>query len=299
MISGNVPNHLLVAARTGFLTAVKTESPQWSRIAQMITMDAKSIDLVDLGDSPMPTEAIGSSEMQDYIEKKITIQPKNWEIVVSISHNAVMDDKTGTLESRVRGAGLNFNKHMNKLVFQALDAGDAATYGLCYDGKNFFANDHADPGADYQTAQDNLFGLALTIDNFETVKVATGMFMDDRGEYKGYMHDLLVVPPAYERIAAQICNNPDAYDTGNREANPYSGKVNYIVDPRMASTAWALVASSEAIKPILLPMREQPNLQAAWFDPNHGKDGGDYMFKFYARYYVAFGDWRLAALGNT
>jgi phage major head subunit gpT-like protein len=299
MISGNVPNHLLVAARTGFLSAVADESQPWRRVAQLFNMDAKSIDLVDIGDSPMPVEATGSPQLQDYIEKTLSIQPKNWEITVGISYNAVKDDQTGSLERKVRSAGLNFNKHINKLVFTALDGGDSSTYGLCYDGSDFFDNDHVDKGADYQTAQDNENALALTIDNFETVRVAASLFRDDRGEYKSYNHDLLVVPPAYERIAAQICNNPDAYDTGNREMNPYSGRISYVVSPHIASTAWFLVASNEGLKPILLTMREQPALQSAWFDPQKGNDGGMYMFKFYARYNTAFTDWRLAAMGNT
>jgi len=59
-----------------------------------------------------------------------------------------------------------------------------------------------------------------------------------------------------------------------------------------------LAATGETAKPILVSMREQPNLQSAWFDPMGG-DGGMYYFKFYGRYNVHYGDWRLAALGNT
>lgn len=298
MISGNVPSHLLVGARTGFLTAITTQNPQWSRVAQMFNMSAKSVDLVDIGDAPMPVESLGSVEVQNFIEKTLTLKPRNWDITVSISHNAIQDDQTATLERKVRSAGLNFNKHMNKLVFQALNGGDGSTYGLCYDGQYFFDNDHSDKGADYQTAQDNLYALALSLDNFETVRVAAANFLDDRGEIKGYNHNLLIVPPALERTAAQICVNGEAYDTGNREMNPYAGVINFIVNPYLDSTAWVLAAESEGLKPILVAMREAPNLQSAWFDPK-GPDGGMYYFKFYARYNVAYTDWRLAAMGNT
>jgi phage major head subunit gpT-like protein len=267
MISGNVPTHLVVGARTGFLNAIKTVQMPWQRVANQLIMNAKSIDLVDLGAAPMPVENKGKPQYQDFIEKNLTVKPRDWELSVWISYNAVQDDQTGTLEGRVRSAGRNFQRHINNRVFTILNAGDGSTYGLCYDGQYFFDSDHVDKGAAYQTAQDNVSALALSLDNFETVFVASQAFKDDQGEEQGYMYDLLVVPPALERIAAQITGNREAYDTANREVNPYAGKLGYIVTPKFDSTAWALIASNEPIKPLIVAMREQPNLQSAWFDP--------------------------------
>ncbi len=79
MISGNVPQHLVVAARSGFLTSVRSQAPTWGRVAQVVDMNAKSIDLVDLGDAPMPTENVGKSQVQEMIEKSMTIKPRNWD----------------------------------------------------------------------------------------------------------------------------------------------------------------------------------------------------------------------------
>ena len=50
-------------------------------------------------------------------------------------------------------------------------------------------------------------------------------------------------------------------------------------------------------KPLIMALREQPNLQSSWFVPN-GPDGGLYYFKFFARYNVFYGDWRLAVRGQ-
>lgn len=299
MISGNIPQHLVVAARTGFLTTATPAVPAYAPIASVIDMSARSIDLVDLGAAPMPVESKGRTQKQDFIEKTLTITPKDWEITVHISHNAVKDDQTGSLERKCRAAGENFQLHISNLAFQALNDGDATTnFGACYDGLAFYSNSHVDKGAAYSTVQDNLNGLTLSIDNFETVRVAAALFRQDQGEFIGYNHDLLVVPPALERMAAQITNNPNAYDTGNRELNPYAGVIKYLVNPKLDSTAAILVASSASVKPILVAMREQPNLQSAWFDPEAG-DGGMYNFKFYARYNHFYGDWRTAVMINT
>lgn len=297
MISGNVPSHLLVAARSGFLTSVRSQALVWGRLAEVINMDAKSVDLVDLGDAPMPVENIGKSQVQEMIEKTLNIKPRNWSITVSISHNAIMDDQTGSLDRKARGAGVNFGKHIQKLVFEKLNAGDVAG-NVGYDGLTFFNNAHIDPGAHYQTGQDNLFGLALSQDNFATVMAAAKQFRNDQGDFTDYVYDTLIVPPVLETVAAQITGNPQVYDTANREINPFSGRVGAIVNPYLDATAWVLAATSETAKPMIVSIREQPNLQSAWFDPNGG-DGGMFYFKFYARYNIHYGDYRLAVMGNS
>lgn len=294
-ISGNVPQHLVVGARSGFLASMKGDNFPWQRIAEVITIGAKSVDLVDLGGAPMPVEDRGGGPLQDFVERALTVRPRSWDITVGISHNAVSDDQTGTLLRKVQGAAENFQRHMNKIVFQALDGGDGTTYGKAYDGLSFFNDAHLNgPAGTY----DNNFALALSLDNFATNMALAKLFTDESGEYTDYNYDLLIVPPALERTAAQITGNSEDYSTANRAVNPWSGRLSYIVSPYMGSAAWSVVASNESSKPLAIVMREQPSLQDSWFDPL-AKDGGMYYFKFFARYNVAYGDPRLAFLGNS
>ena len=180
MISGNVPQHLVVAARTGFLETVNNGDPAYAPIATVLNMGAKSVDLVDLGAAPMPTKNRGRMQVRDFIERKLTVTPADWDITVGISYNAVRDDQTGNLNNKVRGAGSNFNRHIAQKAFQALNDGDATTnYGAAYDGLSFYNDAHVDKGAEYSTGQDNKYALPLSIDNFETVKVAASLFRDD------------------------------------------------------------------------------------------------------------------------
>lgn len=298
MISGNVPQHLVVAARTGFLTTAKPAVPAYAPIAQEIPMDAKSIDLVDLGGAPMPSRNRGRPQLQDFIEKKMKVEPLDWDITVFISHNAVQDDQTGELDRKVRSAGDNFQRHIAQQAFQALNDGDATTnFGAGYDGKAFFANDHVDKGAAYTTNQDNLDASSLSLANFTPIYVKAQKTRDDQGTFTQFNYDLLVVPPDLQVVAAQITRVPGGSDDTTK-ANPYAGVLRYIVAPQLDSTAWVLVASNENIKPIIIAMREQPNLQSAWFDPT-APDGGRYYFKFYARYNHFYGDWRTAYMGNS
>jgi len=299
----NVPNHLVAGVKTGMLSAPKAHAYNWQRIAMQHNMTAASETLVDLGATPMPLEDKGGPQIQDFIERSQSIKPLNWSLTLFVSYNTVKDDQTGgTLQAKARGqdALSNFQRHINNRVFTVLNSGDDAThpYGACYDGQDFFDSDHVDKGAKYTTNQDNENTLTLSLDNFETVRVSAMGFKDDQGQELDYDYNLLVVPPALERLAGQITGNPNAYDTANQEINPYSGRVSYIVSPKLDSTAWHLIASSERIKPLIVVMREQPNLQHAWFDPT-AADGGRYYFKFYGRYDVVYGYWPLAVQGNT
>jgi phage major head subunit gpT-like protein len=298
MISGNVPQHLVVAARTGFLTTAAPAVPVYAPIAATLPLDAKSTNLVDLGAAPMPIRNRGKMQVQDFIEKTVAITPLDWDITVFISHNTVQDDQTGTLNSKVRAAGANFQRHIAQQCFSALNDGDASTnYGAGYDALPMFSNSHVDKGAAYTTLQDNLDALTLSLDNFETVRVKARKTRDDQGEFTDYSYDTLVVSPELERIAINISQNREAYDTANREQNPYVG-TKVLVSPKLDSTAWFVVAGSETIKPIIVAIREQPNLQSAWFDPE-APDGGRFYFKFYARYNHVYGDWRTAYMGNS
>lgn len=299
MIGGNVPKHLVVGARQGFLNAMKEGTYDWQRIAMEVTITAKTVDLVDLGAAPMPKNSKSGITVQDMIERTKEVSVKDWDITVWISENSINDDQTGgSLLRRVRQAGDNFNKHVNKRVFQVLNAGDGSTYGLCYDGSDFFDNDHVDAGANYQTSQDNENALALSLDNFDTVWTAGQSVVDDQGELSEHSYDLLVVNPSLMRTAYNIAGNPEDYATTNRASNPWSGKVGYISNANLDTNAWFVVASNERIKPLLVVYKERPGLQHAWFDPT-APDGGRHYFKFYARYEIHYGDWRLALMGNT
>jgi len=299
MISGNVPKHLVAGARTGFLTALKKYPADWQKVAMVVNLDGAAVDLVDLGAAPMPKESKSGITIQDMIEKTMEVKPTNWDITVWISQNAVDDDRTGDLLRRCKMAGQNFQRHLNKRVFQVLNGGDGSTYGSCYDGSDFFDNDHVDDGAHYQTAQSNEGALALSIDNFETIWVAAQALRDDQGEYTQYNYNQPVVPPALYREMFQIVANEWAYDSANRERNPYRDMMKPpIVSPELDSTAWYLIVSDAVIKPLIVAMRKQPTLQDAWFDPK-APDGGRHYFKFFARYEVFYGDWRLAYQGNT
>lgn len=294
---GNLPNHLLVAARTGVLVpAERVTSMPWRRIALPVNLTAKSTTLVDIGGMPLPTKQ--PQVVQDMIEKARDISPEDWYISVSISQNLIDDDQTGQILSKFRGVGGSFMKYLNTRVFQALNAGDGSTISTCYDGSDLFDDDHIDDGADYQTAQDNEYALALTPDNFKTVWVAANQTKDDKGNYNEYVYDLLVTNPSLITEASNITNNEWEFGSGDRTRNPFDGRLSYMTNPNLDTNAWHLIASSETTKPIIVGIRKAPTLIGLKFDAQE-EDGGAHIFTYHARDVVVYGDWRLAYQGNT
>jgi phage major head subunit gpT-like protein len=319
----DIAMHLERNVRTGFLLGGKDYQPLRSGFVREVPSDGAFESYGDMGTLPWPTQnaghagpagtdgrtsapkvnSINSGRQVTVIggeEKSLIVYNLDWEIVIPVTHNAINDDKAGDLETWARGASGNFEKHKDYMAFNALNSGEATTnYGACYDGLSFFNDSHIDPGAEYVTAQDNKFALALSLDNFETVKIAASKFKDGRGQPVGFNHNLLIVPPDLERTAAQITTNREDYGTGNRAANPYAGSVKLLVAPGgwLDTTAWALVDPTQLVKPINLQVRQQPQL-VIWDNESEG-DGGVRYFKWHARYSVFYGDWRLCALGNT
>jgi phage major head subunit gpT-like protein len=231
-------------------------------------------------------------------ERGLIVYNQDWTVPIGVTHNAINDARVGGLENWARNAGERFQQHMDYLAFAALNGGDGTTYGKAYDKLSFFNDSHTDPGAEYTTTQDNAYALALTLDNFETVRVAAGGLLDDRGQPVGYDYNLLVCSLNLERVARNIVGNPQAYDTANRELNPYAGEVELVVAPGgwVDSTFWSIVAGGMSRKPINLQIRQQPEL-VFWDDESQGS--GVRYYKWAARYAVFYGDWRLALMGNT
>src|SRR3972149_5445367 len=293
---GSLPKHLEVAARTGVLGSPARDDMPYLRVADEIDLTAKSTTLVDLGGMPAPSR--NAKQVDTLIEKSKTVTPEDWYLTLHISQNAIDDDQTGSLERNFQDLTPAFQRHIDSRVFTLLDAADATTYGTGVDGLALFSGSHIYTGAAYQTVQENVSALALSLVNFNTVWTAAAKHLDDQGNYYNYNWDLLVTSPVLNVSASNITGNPSDYSTGNRANNPYSGKIDFIVKPQLSDTAWMVVASSEPTKPMFVAIRKRPALNDMWFNAQDG-DGGVWYFQYHGRYVVDYGDWALIAVGNT
>ena len=297
IVRSDIAKSLEYGGKAQFLDGRQAWPSRRSLIANEVTSTGKSETYLGLGAHPMPVEAKDLVQVRGLTERYIEIENKPWEVTLAVEHRAINDDRVGHVLPWMKAAGQRFEQHMDKLCFQALNGGDGSTYGgLCYDGNEYFDTQHADTGADYTTVQSNVNALTLNLDNFNTVWVAAMAFRDSRGEKVEIPFDLLVVPPALMVMAAQICDNELAYDTANREINPYAGKFRYAVSPHLDATAWTISSTITVDKPIIFQLREGPSMEV-WDDENLAN--AVRYYKWYGRYWLGYGDWRLAVMGNT
>lgn len=308
--------------RSGFLKAQKAYVPRRSAFVRSAPSDSAFEVYGDMGAVPWPVQNGGQGgdggtdgrtnapqvgglheggpiTILGGTERGLVVYNQDWNVPIGITHNAINDNNTGDLEMWARNAGSRFEQHKDYICFDALNSGEATTsYGKCYDGLAFFSDSHVDPGAQYTTVQDNKYALVLSLDNFETVQVAGSKFADSRGVPVGLEHNLVVHSQELKRLVAQIVDNREAYDTANREVNPYAGDTQGVAAPGgwLDSTAWFLIDTMNG-KPLILQERESPRL-VFWDDYTQMASGIRY-YSWIARYAVAYGDWRTCIQGNT
>ena len=317
----DIAAHLERGIRTGWLLARGDYSRLTAAFVGERPSDGAFEDYADLGTTPWPLQRggklgasgthgeTGAVKVGDFgaggalsiigaPEQAMRVANVDFDIGIGIEHNAINDDRSGDLEAWARSARVQFDRHRDFLVFDALNQGAGTRYGNGYDNLTFFNALHIDPGAENQVGQDNVRALTLTLDNFETVKVAASKFLDDRGQPGGFNHTILVVPPDLERTAFQIGSNPEAFDTANREANPYAGRMEVLVAPGgwLDTSSWFLIDPSLPQKPLYLQIRQEPEL-VIWDDESQGS--GIRYYKWSERLNLFYGDWRLAVQGNT
>jgi hypothetical protein len=319
----DIAAHLENGVKTEFLVGTKGYTPVRGGFVRDTPSDGAYEIYTDMGAPPWPTQNAGKPgaggtdartgapqagsitggrqvQLIGGEEKSLLVVNLDWEILTAITHNSINDDRAGNLLDWAQSAGAQFEKHKDYECFRALNTGAATTsFGPTYDTLSLFNDSHIDPGAEYQTAQDNSYALALDAANYKTVRVAGGGFLDGRGQPVGLMHNLIIAPLDLEDIVYQLVANREAYDTANREANPWFNRAKGLIAPGgwLDTTAWFLVDDSLPQKPINLQVRQQPRLKM-WDDELAG-DGGVRYVKFHARYTVFYGDWRLIIMGNT
>lgn len=324
----DIAAHLEKEIRTGFIVGQKEYKPMRAPFTREVPSDGAFEDYGDMGALPMPVknsgktgpggttptggQITGSMNGGEQItvfgaeEQGFRVYNVDWELTLAITHNAINDDRSGDVEGWAKGAAANFERHKDFLSFDALNRGATSYYGYAYDGKTMIDDSHFDPGAAYQTVQDNEYTTAISmadvpaaITAVETAKVAGSLFKDSRGQAMGLQHKLLVVSSTLERVGLNIVGNKDLYNISGAGVNPFAGNLDLLVAPGgyLDTTAWFLVETNLPQKPIMLQIRQEPQL-AIWDDEKTG-DGGRRYFKWHARYVPFYGDWRLLIQGNT
>lgn len=131
-----------------------------------------------LGQSPAMREWIGGRNAKGFAENGITITNKTYEATLEVLVDEIRRDKTGQVMIRVAELAARTNSHWAKLLSELIEAN-----GLCYDGQNFFDDDHSE--GDSGTQDNNLTSAAAT-DTQPTIAEATDAIVTDIAAIMGF-----------------------------------------------------------------------------------------------------------------
>jgi len=144
--------------------------------------------------------------------------------------------------------------------------------------------------------QQELLDLAAAEASFGAAKNLLTNFKDDEGRPLACRPTVLMVPSALEDTARLLMTADKIGD----EPNPYKGTAEVVTNPWLTSdTAWFLLDTSKAIKPVIYQEREKPVFVSQTdLESDNVYLRGNFLFGAESRGAVGYGFWQLC-VGST
>lgn len=139
-------------ARDAFWTAYRDTPFMFDGILHGTTSDSDQEIYPWLGSAPSPQEMIGSRQRKAVPAFDWTIVNKLWESTITVPYKLRRFGKISAVSNLIADLGRKARLWPTQLSSDLIRDGHTT---LCYDGQNFYDVDHTDPGARYQTNQDN------------------------------------------------------------------------------------------------------------------------------------------------
>ena len=303
LTKSDIPNMLLAGIRDLFFDTYRSavNEQDWAPLVMVIDSNKELETYAWLGSIPKMREWLGERVINSLTESKYTLTNKTWESTLGVDRTAIEDDQYGQIRIRVQSLAVEAARHTGELIFSIIAGGNAATYGLCYDGQYFFDTDHVNQGAEYQTSQSNKGTTALSAAALKTAITAMQKFKDDRGRPMGVNPTHMVVPPdlewtARETLESQIDPDaPAATYASPTKINTLKGRLQLIVTPYLTDVSnWYLFDCSIPIKPLVLQKRVAPEVESLESNSESGFMRDQYLYGVRERKAVGYGLWQLA-----
>jgi len=135
------------ALLTALFTSYKKEyeaglamvEPTWGKVASKVPSSSASNTYGWLGQFPQFREWVGDRVIKDMAAHGYQITNKLFESTVGVARTDIEDDNIGAYAMLFQEMGRAANIHPDELVYALLALGGST---LCYDGQNFFDNEH-------------------------------------------------------------------------------------------------------------------------------------------------------------
>lgn len=211
----------------------------------------------------------GSRQAVDAVGRAYTLRNIAFERTVELDRDDIFFDQYGFFGAVVE------NLAMAAKTLQDQETADAVTHGkerVCWDGQNFFDDDHpVNPDdASLGTYSNNLVGAAYNMATdpkgcWAAAKAQMKKFKDDGGKPLNAVPDTILVGPDLEDAALTVAQASTIVKTiqnveatqnvaGAGVTNIYAGKVNVVVSPWLAlydATAAYVLCTKKPVKPFV------------------------------------------------
>jgi phage major head subunit gpT-like protein len=233
----------------------------WRLLATLIPSVQQSENYSWISEVPIMREFLDERQVRALRDYGFTITNRKWEATIGIARDVLEDDQTGQVGIRVRLLARAAAAHLDKLLFDLINANPTA-----YDGVAFY---HATHG--------NLGTAAFSADALEA---AIAAMMDQttpiEGEPMDVRPNVLLVPPQLHFDAKRVLNSqywPDATGAGAHSTNALIGEdITIVTSSRLATnTEWHLFDCRQPVKPWLIQQRIPPTLSTPNPDDYEGE----------------------------
>lgn len=253
--------------RAVFLSAYEGASPAYAPIAFEVESNSASETYEFITGVAGMKELIGEVKLEDLDNAGFTITNKEWENTIPVKIADIERDKLGLYNASFQELAQTARFHPEELVAALLSDGFTATD---YTGTAFF---HTAKPYNPKDQSKN----APTFSNKGTAALSAASFIAARTVLKKQKNAkgknlklgrklLLVVPPALEETANKLRTAemlPNAAGTAS-ETNTLRNTFEVLVLNDLTSdTAWFLIETGRAIKPLVVQFEKRPEMFAA------------------------------------
>jgi len=289
---------------TLFREVLRDTPTYYERIATEIPSSTREMRHAWLDRIPQMREWLGERVVNNLAVRLQSIENRLYEDTVSVKRIDIEDDIIGVYRPVIEELAQQAKLWPDKLVVEAMQAG---TTTLAYDGQHFFDTNHPqnmdDPASPLQS---NLLAAHdLAVDALEDAIQTMMSFLGADGKPLEIVPDLLVAPPqmkfrAARLLQAELIGRDIALATGHGAAadtNVLKGSLDLLVLPRLAAEPknFYILCTRRAIKPFIFQNREAPEFTALTKpDDENVFKRDEFLYGVRARGAAACGFWPLA-----
>ena len=154
MISSTSMNGLFNGFNTSFNKGLTTAPSTFEKVAMIVPSGTSQESYAWLKDIPEIREWLDNRIINNLEIAGYTVVNRKFELTIAIGREKIEDDQFGVFSVLFEQMGYNTKVHPDKMVYELLSRG-AET--LCFDGKNFFDQNH--PSGDANGATINVANL--------------------------------------------------------------------------------------------------------------------------------------------